>query len=101
MNHPAQESHPVLSRLDAVRAHEELSRFARTRARLDWEEGELLLRALRVDAHLCLGFGSFAEYIERLFGYKPRWTAERLRVAEALEGASGNPDAGKTPPDSK
>ena len=29
--------------------------------------------------------GSFSEYIERLFGYKPRSLQERLRVAEALE----------------
>jgi hypothetical protein len=35
--------------------------------------------------HLHLGFASFAEYIERLFGYSPRWTEERLRVAESLE----------------
>jgi hypothetical protein len=33
-----------------------------------------------------LGFGSFGEYIERLFGYQPRSTQEKLRVAEALEG---------------
>jgi hypothetical protein len=32
-----------------------------------------------------LGYGSFGEYIERLFGYKPRSTQEKLRVAEALE----------------
>ena len=32
-----------------------------------------------------LGFGTFAEYVERLLGYRPRWTSERLRVAEALE----------------
>src|SRR5882672_3452691 len=66
-------------------AHRELSRLASTRAALDWEEGCWLLRALRskVDRHL--GFGSFREYIERLFGYKPRWTEERIRVAQALE----------------
>jgi hypothetical protein len=32
-----------------------------------------------------LGYGSFGEYVERLFGYKPRSTQEKLRVAEALE----------------
>jgi hypothetical protein len=32
-----------------------------------------------------LGFGSFVEYIERLFGYAPRLTHDKLRVAEALE----------------
>jgi len=72
--------------LDWQRAHEELSQLARTRARLDWQEGGSLLYALRSGAHLHLGFGSFAQYIERLFGYKSRWTEERLRVAEALEG---------------
>jgi hypothetical protein len=29
------------------------------------------------------------EYVERLFGYSPRWTLEKLRVAEALEGLPG------------
>src|SRR5258708_328653 len=73
------------SKLDWRRAHEDLSRLARCRARLDWEEARLLLDALRSGAHLHLGFGSFGEYIERLFGYTRRSTEERLRVAEALE----------------
>jgi hypothetical protein len=41
--------------------------------------------ALRSRTHTKLGYASFAEYIERLFGYSPRWTAEKLRVAAALE----------------
>jgi hypothetical protein len=65
------------------RIHEDLVRLSTTRARLDWEEGQSLLLALRAGVHLHLGFGTFAEYVERLFGYKPRWTEERLRVAEA------------------
>src|SRR5215468_11034923 len=65
--------------------HEELLRLATTRARLDWEEGRSLLLGLRAGVHVHLGYGNFAEYIERLFGWKPRWTEERLRVAEALE----------------
>src|SRR6266850_8153726 len=72
-------------KLDWRRVHEELSRLARCRARLDWEEGRWLLDALRCGAHLHLGFGSFGEYIERLLGYSRRSTDERLRVAEALE----------------
>ena len=66
-------------------AHRNLSRLARERARLDWDEGRWLLCGWRsrVDRHL--GFGSFHEYIERLFGYKARWTDERIRVAQALE----------------
>jgi len=72
-------------KLDWRRAHEELSRLAKCRARLDWEESALLLDALRSGVHLHLGFGSFREYIERVLGYQPRTTQERLRVAEALE----------------
>ncbi len=68
-----------------VRAHEALTRLARERAAADAEEGRWLLAALRSAAHVHLGFGSFAEYVERLFGYKPRSTQEKLRVAEALE----------------
>src|SRR5258708_7460566 len=65
--------------------HDHLSRIAKERACLDCEEGGSLLRALRANVHVHLGLASFAEYIERLFGYSPRWTEERLRVAEALE----------------
>jgi len=64
--------------------HNELSRLAKTRARLDWEEGMWLVRAARCAVHVRLGYASFAEYVERLFGYRPRWTEERVRVAEAL-----------------
>jgi hypothetical protein len=71
---------------DWVRAHEELSRLARERARADAEEGRWLLAAWRTAAHVHLGFGSFAEYVVRLFGYGPRSTQEKLRVAAALEG---------------
>src|SRR5260221_5963805 len=60
--------------LDWRRAHEELSELAKTRARLDWQEGIALLFALRAGAHVMLGFGTFAEYVERLLGYGPRWT---------------------------
>ncbi|MBN1605306.1 MAG: HNH endonuclease [Polyangiaceae bacterium] len=70
---------------DWQRAHAELERLAAMRARLQADEGYWLLRALRTRAHAQLGYGSFAEYIERLFGYDARWTKEKLRVAEALE----------------
>jgi hypothetical protein len=66
-------------------AHEELLRLAEKRAGLDFEEGRWLLAALRAGTHLRLGYGSFHEYTERLFGYGPRMTQEKLRVAEALE----------------
>lgn len=74
------------TRCEWALAHAELVRLSRERARLDSDEAHWLLRALRSDAHLRLGYASFAEYVERLFGYSPRWTAEKLRVAEALEG---------------
>ena len=45
---------------------------------------EALLQAHRAGAHLRLGYASFYEYTERLFGYGPRLTQEKLRVAEAL-----------------
>ena len=70
---------------DWLRAHEALSRLAKERAMADAEEARWLLAALRSAAHVHLGFGSFGEYIERLFGYGRRCTQEKLRVAEALE----------------
>ncbi len=69
-----------------VYAHEALSRLAQDRAIADAEEGRCLLAARRSAAHVHMGFGSFGEYIERLFGYGRRCTQEKLRVAEALEG---------------
>jgi hypothetical protein len=62
-------------------AHTELVRLAALRASLDWDEGRSLLAALRFGSHLKLGFGSFFEYVEHLFGYRPRFTQEKLRVA--------------------
>src|SRR3954447_23310353 len=75
----------VVEQSEWVVAHEALSRLARERAAADAEEGRWLLAALRSAAHAHLGYGSFGEYAERLFGYKPRSTQEKLRVAEALE----------------
>ncbi len=66
-------------------AHEQLRRLARSRAGLDFEEGRWLLAAWRGGAHVRLGYGSFREYIERLFGYGARLVQDKLRVAEALE----------------
>jgi hypothetical protein len=68
-----------------VLAHRALSRLARQRAKADAEEGRWLLRARRAATHLHMGFGSFAEYIERSFGYCARTTHDKLRVAESLE----------------
>lgn len=74
---------------DWKHAHAMLSRLARERAALDADEGRWLLRALRSAVHVHLGFGSFLEYTERLFGYRPRTTQEKLRVAESLETLPG------------
>jgi hypothetical protein len=52
---------------------------------MDFEEGSWLLVAQRGNAHRQLGYGSFTEYIERLFGYAPRVTRDKLRVARALQ----------------
>src|SRR5688572_12120784 len=69
-----------------VLAHRALSRLAAERARTDAEEGRCLLAAWRSRAHVHAGFGSFVEYVGQLFGYGPRLTHEKLRVAAALEG---------------
>ena len=66
-------------------AHSALVSFAQERAELDYEEGKLLLAAKRASAHRHQGYGSFGEYVERLFGCAPRVTYDKLRVAEALE----------------
>ena len=68
-----------------VAAHEELTELARRRSELDGLEGPALLRALRAGVHRHLGLGTFAEYIERLFGYSRRTLEDELRTAEALE----------------
>jgi hypothetical protein len=67
------------------RAHDELLRLARSHAGLDFDEGQWLVRAHRSGVHARLGFGSFGEYVGRLFGYGARLVQEKLRVAEALE----------------
>ena len=70
---------------DWQEADAQLGFLARGRHQLDHETGRALVRALRSRAHEHLGFGSFAEYVERRFGFRPRYTRERLRVALALE----------------
>ncbi len=59
-----------------VQAHSELSRLAKQRAAADVEEGHWLLCALRSAAHVFLGYGTFNESVERLFGYSPRSTQQ-------------------------
>lgn len=73
--------------------HEKLVTLARTRAGLEWEEGTYLLRAFDAKLHERFGFGSFVEYVERLFGHSPRLTMEKLRVAKALAELEQTSDA--------
>jgi hypothetical protein len=73
------------AQVDWQAAHAALIQLARSRAGLDFDEGVWLLAALRSEAHVRLGYGSFVEYAERIFGYAPRLTQDKLRVAESLE----------------
>ncbi|RYZ05527.1 MAG: HNH endonuclease [Myxococcales bacterium] len=66
-------------------AHQALEAHAKTRAQLDFAEGALLLSARQLEVHRHFGYGSFTEYVERLLGYAPRVTHDKLRVAEALQ----------------
>jgi len=77
--------HTVLSALDWKRAHTELVVLARTQAGPDMQIGRWLSYARRAATHAYLGYASIAEYARQLFGFTPRQTQERLRVAEALE----------------
>ncbi|MFZ5893640.1 MAG: HNH endonuclease [Myxococcota bacterium] len=76
--------------------HERVVSFAKRRAGLEWEEGRLLCEALRAGVQRRLGFASFAEYVERLFGYNGRLVKEKLRVAQALEPLREMSDALRT-----
>jgi hypothetical protein len=71
--------------LDWKRAHAELMMLAHRQATLDTEIGSWLLYARRARTHSWLGYASITEYARQLFGFTPRQTLERLRVAEALE----------------
>jgi len=65
--------------------HEKLGRLAKDRALFEAELGRSLLLGEREAVHRHLGFATYAEYLERLFGFSPREVKERLRVARALE----------------
>jgi hypothetical protein len=68
-----------------VAVHEALAELARKRSALDGLEGPALLHARRAEVHRHLGFASFAQYVEQLFGYSRRTLDDKLRTAEALE----------------
>jgi hypothetical protein len=82
---PVRDADTSAESADWKTVHTELVRLAALRASLDWDEGRSQLAALRFGTHLKLGFGNFSEYVERLFGYRPKLTQEKLRIAEALE----------------
>lgn len=71
--------------LDPKEIHEYLCALARDDAARDVIRGEWLLKGLLARVWEPLGYGSFFEYAERLFGWNPRSTEARLRVARALE----------------
>jgi len=70
---------------DRETVHRRLSEMAETRAWMDYELGRWLLAGERVGAHVVLGYASYGEYVERLFGFDRRQVRERLRVAKRLE----------------
>ena len=70
---------------DWAKAHEALVQVAGERTELEGREGRALVRAMRSRVHVHLGYGSFGEYVQRLFGYSPRTTFDKLRTAQALE----------------
>src|SRR5687768_11203651 len=70
--------------MDWENIHKRVIAVASKSAELAWEEGEVLLEARRASVWVPLGCGNFVEYVERYLGYKPKWTRERMRVADAL-----------------
>jgi hypothetical protein len=68
-----------------MQIHEKLGRLAKEKAVFEAELGRSLLLGEREAVHRHLGFATYAEYLERLFGFSPREVKERLRVARALE----------------
>ena len=71
--------------LDWRHAHKRCQAVAKRAAALDREIARSLLDADRARVCVHLGYGSIIEYGERLFGFAPKSTLERLRVAAALE----------------
>src|SRR5688500_7286974 len=67
------------------RADRELRRLAKERAAADYEEAAWIAVMNREKGHTKLGYASLPEYLERLFGYSPRFSREKVRVAVALE----------------
>jgi hypothetical protein len=64
--------------------HHRLTELAADQAGLDYEIGTWLLMARDLGVHRRLGYGSFDEYVKKLFGRAIGSVKERLRVAEGL-----------------
>lgn len=64
--------------------HYQLTRLAQLSARYDLELGRMLLAGLRHQVHGPMGFDSFADYAEAMFGMTAPEVAARVRVADAL-----------------
>ena len=64
----------------------QLLAVAARRAALDAEELALIRKAISIQIWRSLGMISMREYLERRMGYGPQVAAERLRVADALDG---------------
>ncbi len=70
---------------DPAFVHETLLSIAHARAEMDYELGRFLLAAHRLELHESLGYGSFFEYADRIFGMSRREAQERVRTARELE----------------
>jgi hypothetical protein len=77
--------HATNAALDWRVAHSRCQAVAARAAAVDREIGLALLDAERAAVYVFLGYGGIVEYGERLFGFAPKVTQERLRTARALE----------------
>lgn len=82
---PPPSSPPPWHGKGAEATHLHLSSLASARGERAWQLGGWLLHGHRHRVHELAGYGSFDEYCERLFGFVPRETRDRLRVARKLE----------------
>ncbi len=81
-------SRPRPEQPEAVVSWEHIHRqgmsIATRKARLDHEELEWMLTAERAGVHQQLGYSSFCQYLEFVFGYTTRDALARLQVAKRL-----------------
>lgn len=75
---------PTDPNLTAQEVDATLQRFARSRNQGEFILLGWLLRAAGLEVWRMHGYGSFREYVERLFGFSSRGVEDRLRVARSL-----------------